>query len=238
MTAVEVVLIVIGLIFVLGSFFLKEKLSEKDIAEMSKMSEKELKIIVDKQLKSANTQIEDYVDEAIDATSDKTKRELEKMTNEKIMAISEYSDTVLESINKSHEEIMFLYSMLNDKHSELTNLASELQRFSDHMRTTENEVLERLSEAALEVSEKVKAQEAEPIVTEEEAMQEAVYENDRKNSAGQSEATSSESNHNIRILELHKQGKTNVEIAKELGLGLGEVKLVLGLFRGGDEDAV
>jgi hypothetical protein len=30
---------------------------------------------------------------------------------------------------------------------------------------------------------------------------------------------------------LHSMGKTDVEIAKDLGLGLGEVKLVIGLFK-------
>ena len=39
-------------------------------------------------------------------------------------------------------------------------------------------------------------------------------------------------NSNARILQLHKLGKTDVEIAKELGLGLGEVKLVIGLYKG------
>ena len=39
-------------------------------------------------------------------------------------------------------------------------------------------------------------------------------------------------NHNERILALHQQGLSNVEIARELGLGLGEVKLVIGLFKG------
>ena len=34
-----------------------------------------------------------------------------------------------------------------------------------------------------------------------------------------------------KILELQKKGKTNVEIAKELNLGVGEVNLVLGLYQ-------
>ena len=40
-------------------------------------------------------------------------------------------------------------------------------------------------------------------------------------------------NNNDKILELNSKGKSNVEIAKELGLGIGEVKLVIDLFRGG-----
>ncbi len=39
-------------------------------------------------------------------------------------------------------------------------------------------------------------------------------------------------NSNDRILELHKAGKSNMAIARELGLGLGEVKLVIDLFEG------
>ena len=38
-------------------------------------------------------------------------------------------------------------------------------------------------------------------------------------------------NNNEKILKLHNQGKSNVAIAKELGLGVGEVKLVIDLFK-------
>ena len=39
-------------------------------------------------------------------------------------------------------------------------------------------------------------------------------------------------NNNDRILRLYKEGYSNVDIAKELGLGVGEVKLVINLFKG------
>ena len=39
-------------------------------------------------------------------------------------------------------------------------------------------------------------------------------------------------NSNERILELHKAGKSNMAIAKELGVGIGEVKLVIDLYKG------
>ena len=38
-------------------------------------------------------------------------------------------------------------------------------------------------------------------------------------------------NNNERILRLYREGKTVLEIARELGLGTGEVKLVIDLFR-------
>ena len=39
-------------------------------------------------------------------------------------------------------------------------------------------------------------------------------------------------NHNREILTLHKEGVSDVEIARRFGLGLGEVKLVIGLYKG------
>ena len=41
-----------------------------------------------------------------------------------------------------------------------------------------------------------------------------------------------ESNHNAAILALHKKGKSAIDIARELALGLGEVQLVIGLYEG------
>ncbi len=38
-------------------------------------------------------------------------------------------------------------------------------------------------------------------------------------------------NNKDRILERYRQGKTAVIIAKELGLGIGEVRLVIDLYR-------
>lgn len=222
MTAVEITLIIVGIVFLLVSFLVQEKLSPKDIESITNLSENELKIIVEKQLKNANDQVEDAITDVIEDKTETTKRALEKETNEKIMAIDEYSNTVLESMNKTHNEILFLYSMLNDKHTELTDLATQLQQFSEHMKNTENEVLENLALAAQDVRQKVN--ETKPI-DENEAILASL------GTDGQ-EADQDQINHNHRILMLHQQGFSDVEIARELGLGLGEVKLVIGLFKG------
>lgn len=222
MTAVEITLIIVGIVFLLVSFLVQEKLSPKDIESITNLSENELKIIVEKQLKNANDQVEDAITAVVEDKTETTKRALEKETNEKIMAIDEYSNTVLESMNKTHNEILFLYSMLNDKHTELTDLATQLQQFSEHMKNTENEVLENLALAAQDVRQKVN--ETKPI-DENEAILASL------GTDGQ-EADQDQINHNDRILMLHQQEFSDVEIARELGLGLGEVKLVIGLFKG------
>ena len=222
MTAVEITLIIVGIVFLLVSFLVQEKLSPKDIESITNLSENELKIIVEKQLKNANDQVEDAITDVVEDKTETTKRALEKETNEKIMAIDEYSNTVLESMNKTHNEILFLYSMLNDKHTELTDLAAQLQQFSEQMKHTENEVLENLALAAQDVRQKVN--ETKPIDENEVIL--ASLGTDAKGTE------QDQINHNDRILVLHQQGLSDVEIARELGLGLGEVKLVIGLFKG------
>ena len=222
MTALEVTLVIVGIIFVIISFFIEEKLSQKDIDRIVSLSENELKVIVERQLRGAEEQIEDSIAESLEEAHEATKRAMEKETNEKIMAISEYSDTVLESMNKTHNEILFLYSMLGDKHTELTELAGQLGQFSEKMKNTEDEVLHNLAEAARELEINMSA--PEPI-NQDEAVRQAVE-------------AEEEGNHNDEILERHQAGMSDVEIAKELGLGLGEVKLVIGLYKGEQAGAV
>ncbi|MCI5518030.1 hypothetical protein FYJ75_05680 [Roseburia sp. MUC/MUC-530-WT-4D] len=218
MTAVEIALIIIGLIIMIGSFFVQEKITNKDIENICELNDDQMKMIVEKQLKNADQRIDDAITDKLDELMDIADRAMAKETNEKMMSISEYSDTVLSAMNKSHNEIMFLYSMLNDKHEELTNLAGELQNFSNQLKNTENEILGKLADAADAVEEKM----TEPADIDREQMLEASVQSVDEPNA----------NSNARILQLHKLGKTDVEIAKELGLGLGEVKLVIGLYKG------
>ena len=128
MVTVEIILILIGVVFLIGSFFVKDKLSQKDVEKIAELSEDEINIIVEKQLNKAEGIIEDKIDEKIDEAQEKTVRAMEKESNEKIMSISEYSDTVLESMNKTHNEIMFLYSMLNDKHKNLKETVQKVDQ--------------------------------------------------------------------------------------------------------------
>ena len=52
----------------------------------------------------------------------KTDDYLSKLSNEKIMAVSEYSDQILEKIARNHEEVVFLYNILNHKEKSLRRL--------------------------------------------------------------------------------------------------------------------
>ena len=228
-------MILIGVVFMIGSFFVTEKLSPSELNQIAELSEEELKRIIDRGLKNAETRIEDAIDEQVDQSSEKVDRSLEKVTNDKIMAISEYSDTVIESMNKTHNEIMFLYSMLNDKHTELTGMAADLQRLAADVRSLEEKAPLTAPQAAPERAAAVSAASAVTPVPVEKAdttgRETAAAPAEQKEEMPETEETKQEGLH-AEILKLKKLGMTEVQIAKKLGIGIGEVRLVNGLYRG------
>lgn len=235
MTGVAWILLLIGVVFMIGSFFVTEKLSPSELNQIAELSEEELKRIIDRGLKNAETRIEDAIDEQVDQSSEKVDRSLEKVTNDKIMAISEYSDTVIESMNKTHNEIMFLYSMLNDKHTELTGMAADLQRLAADVRSLEEKAPLTASQAAPERAAAVSAVSAVtpvPVETADTTERDtAAAPAEQKEEMPETEETKQEGLH-AEILKLKKLGMTEVQIAKKLGIGIGEVRLVNGLYRG------
>lgn len=235
MTGVAWILLLIGVVFMIGSFFVTEKLSPSELNQIAELSEEELKRIIDRGHKNAETRIEDAIDEQVDQSSEKVDRSLEKVTNDKIMAISEYSDTVIESMNKTHNEIMFLYSMLNDKHTELTGMAADLQRLAADVRSLEEKAPLTAPQAAPERAATVSAASAVTLVPVEKAdttgRETAAAPAEQKEEMPETEETKQEGLH-AEILKLKKLGMTEVQIAKKLGIGIGEVRLVNGLYRG------
>lgn len=234
----------------IGSFFVTEKLSPSELNQIAELSEDELKKIIERGMDNARGRIDDQIDEQLDASMERVDRALEKETNSKIMAISDYSDTVLESMNKTHNEIMFLYSMLNDKHTELTGMVSDLQRLAADVRNLEENFKEQTAietsvattatatvnpvtavsqvpEADLMATSAVVDTDrtaAEELSSASAPMPESVQEEQQK----QSERASVQQ----QILSLHRDGLSDVEIARNLGMGVGEVRLVIGLYRG------
>ena len=88
MTAIEIILIVIGVILMMGSFFVTEKLSQKEVEQISQLSSTELKHILERNMKSAEVRVEELVDDVIDRSMEIADRALEKETNMKINEIS------------------------------------------------------------------------------------------------------------------------------------------------------
>ena len=245
MTGLEITLLLIGTLIFIGSFFVTEKLSSSDIEHIQKMSEKEVHTIVEKAMGRAADEIDRRIENTLSNAVVDLENHSDKETNEKILAINEYSDTVLDSMNKSHDEVLFLYNMLNEKQEKITKLTEELQQSESALRAMKEDVKNLMaayetSKGAPIAEEVVEANRHVEDTVIPEDVRKAVEENMEslkqvfmhKMEDDQIDSADSEDD-NDQILKMYKEGYSEIEIAKKLGKGLGEIKLVLGLF---DED--
>ncbi len=321
----EIVLIVAGFAAIIIGYLLP---AGKDLDEEDKMlMEREIRELVRREVEEQKDTIDDMVGDSVESSLDRTERAMERISNEKMSAIGEYSDTVINDIHKNHDEVMFMYDMLNDKHKNLTNVVSEVTRkadeakqvvmdaeatareaheYSNSMKNTgmENvrailldETDDRLSGIRIPYTEKpapepvvtpqitptVTPQVVHPRITPEPVAKSGYVHEDELEQldileeipatvlnpesikglhviGGKSEKEEVSSkvvpiteavrvegksknpdssmreltandpvSQNRQIIEMHKAGKSNMVIARELGLGIGEVKLVIDL---------
>ncbi len=131
------------------SFFIPDKRNEEGDPKVVQFSEEEIRKLIEKQLNAAKDQISGMVDESINYGMEKTERAMERVSNEKIMAVSEYSDTVLNTIHKNHEEAVFLYDMLNDKHSHLKDTAASVDKSTKQAKEIINNISSTLEETVM-----------------------------------------------------------------------------------------
>ena len=276
MTGLEIALLTIGLIVIVASFVFSSKSDGDTMRNVKDVT------FTDKQKEDIKKQIMDILDEQIENVKEQTEISLDKLSNQKMLEMNEYSDTILQEINRNHNEVMFLYDMLNEKKKEINNtvrdmnvtkkeieksktvpkkqtvidtikdmsedtggfMASEelLREEQKDVDTRKKDILNQLDAVVEAVSDDVSADleavEKKPKKrtstgrtaakrTKETVKKETLREDNRDPKAFET------GNNNEKILQLSKEGKSNVEIAKELGLGIGEVKLVIDLFKGG-----
>ena len=220
MGAMEVFLIITAVIVIAVSFCIKEK-SDKNEDE-KKSGQDEVKAVTQEMIKE---EIQNQMAMISDDMLENTEAKLDKIANQKIMAVGNYSEDVLKNIEENHNEVMFLYNMLNDKETTLKNTVRDIEavkvsvrKMADNVENDvqgwENEIKLSQEEETVPAEDK-KEQPSQENVLE---MEDAEEEDQRSNKE--------------KILELYRQGKSNIEIAKRLNLGVGEVNLVLGLFKG------
>lgn len=233
MDIMEIVLLIAGGIIFILSFFIPDR---RD-ARAGNIREEEIRDLVNRELESVRNHVDEVVEEAVTYAVEKTERSLERLSNEKIMAVNEYSDTVLTQIHKNHEETMFLYDMLNNKHENLKNTMSEMTRAVKEAEQVIDELKSLAPEEALSLQEEPEEAQTQvqmkAVFSETETPQEnkQTEQRNQEEEEGLPETVEQERNNNEKILALYGQGKTAVTIARELGLGVGEVKLVIDLFQ-------
>ncbi len=292
MTGLEIALLVIGGMIMIASFiFSTDKQKTEEVSVVSGE-------LSDKQREDIDRQIKELLDDRMDEVKEQTEINLDKLSNRKMLEMNEYSDTILAEINRNHNEVMFLYDMLNEKKKEINiavrdiNIAKkelekniseaesvqQTQPEQPAKQTKTTKTIKKTTPVKVEPEEDediggfmaseniLKEEQQKNILNQLDAVVEAVSDDvpadtqipaskktRKKTSTAKTAAkrtkeavqkeTQRESrkaasvedggNNNERILALSSQGMSQVEIAKELGIGLGEVKLVIDLFRGG-----
>lgn len=248
MTMIEIILLLVGCVFMIGSFFISEKLSSSELDKIAELSEDELKKIIEREVNNAGTQMDEVIEQKIEEAGEQAERAMEKESNEQIMQIHEYSETVMESMKKTHDEIMFLYSMLNDKHTEMTSMTGDLQRLAADIRNLQENLSAKAGTSiGKPVAESHVVQQ--PVMKQNAVVQpmtetldvqpepevqvnrfQEIQEPEQKTE--KPETADAQGMSNDMILKLYEQGLSKVEIAKQLGRGLGEVNLVIELYKG------
>ncbi len=241
MTAPIIILTIIGLVFIFASYFISEALGDS-VTEPVAVSEVNLRLS-DEQKKIIHDQVENEIADYCNLVITETGNALSTMSNEKTMALGDYAVSVCEEIEKNHKEEMFLYSMLGEKEKELKTLVDQIEDLKEELSKERASARAAIEYAAAEKKETKRTKPDEEAVNTEKTSE--IVEEDFADRAFkelddmdlnldelvEDEADLKSDNANDLIIEMKKSGMSDVEIAKQLGMGVGEVRLVLELFK-------
>ena len=272
MAGMEIFLIIIGVTAIIGSFVFEKTLEKNDNTNDNNSGVTEAML---------EEQVSKAVDHILDDRIEETEAKMDKLSNEKIMAVGDYSDNVLKEIDKNHDEVMFLYSMLNEKEKEVKNAVNDVENIKRSINViADNEKADKADKSetfannqinnnikntrvSKETISDVSDMKDELLTLQEKKAEEtmeinnvSVKDNNNSNltiSTAKDNRDKTEKNLNLntgkknkgvaiahkdvkknnnnKILELYSKGMSNIDIAKKLNLGIGEVRLVIDLYR-------
>lgn len=231
MNGLEICLVIIGVLVIAISYIFSERFGGKD-AETELLKDGKFSDVAKEIIKR---EVEAELSMIVDDKLEEAKKDLTKMSSEQILAMGNYSDDINLRISKNHEEVMFLYNMLNDKETVVKNTIKDIEALKVSVKkmaivndlatdvatkqptkqvvpTNENVGSEINLNASKEPEKEVEIPDIQPIIEK------------------KSRVNLKSSNNNKKILELYNEGLSNIQIAKKLGLGVGEVRLVIDLY--------
>ena len=200
MGTVAIVLIVIGIICVIISIILGITDNKEQADTASYVSDYDSA----KQVSQVSKAIDDIIEKKMQDIEEKTEASLDKISNTKILEMNEYADNVLKEINRNHNEVMFMYDMLNEKDKEIKTTVKSVNATNTQARGM-GTVRERL----IKLDETQKAPQR--ISVDEFPLDDKLDKNQK-------------------IMTLYNNGYDDIDIAKRLKLGVGEVRLVIKLY--------
>lgn len=235
MDIIEIILFLLGAVFFILSFLVGNGKDAKRATEVNTgMTEGEIEAV--------RQRITESINETADRVIDEAESRLNTLSNKTILSVDDFSKQTLDRISHNHEEVVFMYHMLQTKEDELKRTVTELD---SQKKKVQDEVIPPMQipeESGIEIARK-KAQagnvkksgqsnqqrQISGQITRKTMKAEARNQNDII--APEPELPEGdEENKNQKIIELYRQKKTVLEISKQLGLGQGEVKLVIDLY--------
>ncbi len=242
MEPITIIMILLGIALLVGSCFLhKEETVEPDYDEwIKRLAKRELTEEETERLRQA---VDRIISEKTEEVILKTDDYLSKVANEKIMSVDEFSKQILERLDKNNSDVMFLYNMVTETKEELKAEIANAQKVKETLQniSTEKQLQPKETSSVTKSPEspaRVKSvaeqgQPKKPVVKKE--MTEKKAGDDIAAMLAATIATEPETMTDgdlpkERILELYRKGKSIREISRELGMGQGEVKLVVDLY--------
>lgn len=241
MNAIEIFLIVAGIICVIVSVVMNFS-DQSDKKEVTVSTD-----LTDEQKNKIKQQIDTIIDDQVNGLSEKTEAALDKISNTKILEMNEYAESVLGEINRNHNETVFLYDMLNEKAKEIkttvkdaNNTKRQVEKIHAEVKASDDVPADNNTDAVNES----KKQEKDSMDTKDIAKERLTALNKKNNEKIKSSEGKRKVNRQVekldpdmssdeKILKLNEMGVSVKEIAKQLNLGIGEVKLVIDLYKGG-----
>ena len=236
MSPVEIIFVLLGVGILIASCFVGSKGKNTDAAIL----------LPEEALEVQKQELKSYADRIFEEKSEevvvKTDDYLSKISNEKIMSVNDFSTQIIEKIDANHKEVVFLYDMLNKKEDEIKQTVQQFNHEKQEMQEVVGDIIKltKQMKASIQKSdedktpaEKVKKTETKKTSPKRTTAKAAAPVNAIENqSDGQMEFAEmlQADRQREEVLKLYKEGKSVLEISKTMGMGQGEVKLIIGLY--------
>ena len=245
MSPVEIIFVLLGVGILIASCFIGSKEEKTDAAIL----------LPEEALEVQKQELKNFADRIMDEKSEdvvvKTDDYLSKISNEKIMSVNDFTTQILEKIDANHKEVVFLYDMLNKKEDEIKQTVQQFDKEKQEMQEVVGEIIKltKQMKTTIQKTEEPKStavEKTKKTVTKTESAKNSQKNTTKASAAKPAAPVKAVENpadgqlefadmmqadrQKEEVLKLHKQGKSVLEISKTMGMGQGEVKLIIGLY--------
>ncbi|MDE7299208.1 MAG: hypothetical protein K2N94_10330, partial [Lachnospiraceae bacterium] len=254
----EIAILIAGLVFLVASFLLRGGGNSESL-DMDEEIRK-IKAAAVYQESEVRRRVQELAEGAGAGVVSDVEEKLSRVSNDKIMAVDEFSRQVLEKIENNNQEVIFLYDMLQKKEEEMKSTMNKMEQTRRENRELFDR-LEELKQAKARVSSRNASKKAgQPAAPGREKSAEPADESRRAaGSPARAQAAKQDApepavvlpdepalqedaeegteafpadmaERQEKILALYAQNKSVREISKQLSMGQGAVRLIIDLY--------